>query len=61
MFYLCRNQVVGFYQKNEKHLWKCGILSKDAGHRHVFFKHFATKKQLPGLPINGTLVKCGLT
>ena len=26
----------------------------------VFFKHFASKNQLPGLSINGTLVENGL-
>ena len=26
----------------------------------VFLKHFASKKQLPGLSINGTLAKNGL-
>ena len=46
----------------EKHLWKSDILSKDAGHRpaQVFFKHFASKNQLPGLSINGKLVENGL-
>ena len=41
----------------EKHLWKSDILSKDGGHRpaQVFFKHFATKNQLPDLSIDGTL------
>ena len=51
----------------EKHLWKSDILSKDAGHGpacllimplfHMFFKHFASIKQLPGLSIIGTLVE----
>ena len=49
----------------EKHLWKSDILSKDAGHiiplPQVFFKHFANKNQLPGLSVNGTLVKNWLT
>ena len=26
----------------------------------VFFKHFASKIQLPGLPVSGTLVENGL-
>ena len=26
----------------------------------MFFKHFASKNQLPGLPVSGTLVKNGL-
>ena len=31
MFHLCRNQVVGFYEKNVwKYLWKSDILRKDA-------------------------------
>ena len=39
MVHLCRNQVVGIWQKPtskmfEKPLWKTDILSKDAGHRH---------------------------
>ena len=54
----------------EKHLWKSAILSKDAGHRpasllkmtvpQVFFKHFASENQLPGLSVSGTLVENGL-
>ena len=40
----------------EKHLWKSDILSKDAGQRH-----FASKNQLPGLSISGTLVENGLS
>ena len=44
----------------EKRLWKSDILSKDAGHLpQVFFKHFASKNQLPGFYISGTLVKNG--
>ena len=56
----------------EKHLWKSDILSKDTGQRcrsmtciftynvtlpQVFFKHFDSKNQLPGLSIIGTLVE----
>ena len=44
----------------EKHLWKSDILSKDAGRLQVFFKHFTSKNQLPGLSIIGTLVESGL-
>ena len=56
----------------EKHLWKSDILSKDAGHRPAsllkmslfycffLFKHFASKNQLPGFYISGTLVENGL-
>ena len=55
----------------EKDLWKSDIFSKDAGHRHssllemsplphAFFKDFASKNQLPGLSIIGTLVENGL-
>ena len=54
----------------EKHLWKSDILSKDAGQTNiftdnvtlpqVFFKHFASKNQLPGLSISGILVENGL-
>ena len=40
----------------EKNLWKSDILSKDAGHRHFF----ASKNQLPGFYISGTLVESGL-
>ena len=43
-FNLCRNQLVGFYEQN-------------ATVPQVFFKHFASKNQLPGLSISGTLVK----
>ena len=40
MLYLCRNQVVGFYQQNVwKHLWKGDILSKlQVDDRHVYLK-----------------------
>ena len=54
----------------EKHLWKSDILCKDAGPTciftknvtlpQVFFKHFDSKNQLPGLSIIGTLVENGL-
>ena len=37
----------------EKHLWKSDILSEDAG-------HFASKSQLPGFYLSGTLVENGL-
>ena len=53
----------------EKHLWKIKILSKDAGHRpasllkmspfYMFFKHFASKNQLPGFSVTGTLAVNG--
>ena len=45
----------------EKLLWKSDILSKDVGHFHVSFKHFASKNQLPGFYIRGTLVENRLT
>ena len=45
----------------EKHLWKSDILSKDVTFPQVFFKHFASKNQLPGFYISGTLVENGLT
>ena len=48
----------------EKHRWKSDILSKDAGENvtppQLFFKHFASKSQLPGLSISGKLVENGL-
>ena len=55
----------------DKHLCSSDILSKDAGHRpaslfkmslflRYFFKHFASKNQLPGLSTSGTLVENGL-
>ena len=47
MLDLCKNQVVRFYQQNV-------TLPK------VFFKHFASKNQLPSLSICGTLVENGL-
>ena len=47
-----------------KHLWKSDILSKDAGENvtrpQLFFKHFASKSQLPGLSVSGTLLENGL-
>ena len=49
----------------EKHRWKSDILSKDAGENvtppQLFFKHFASKSQLPGLSVSGTLAENGLT
>ena len=54
----------------EKHRWNSDILSKDASHGpasllkmslfQVFFRHFASKNQLPGLSIIGTLAGNGL-
>ena len=54
----------------ENHLWESDILSKDAGVTciftenvtppQVFFKHFASKNQLPGFYISWTLVENGL-
>ena len=53
----------------EKYLWKSNILLKDAGHLHLYlkchsstgvFKHFASKKQLPGQSVSGILVENGL-
>ena len=53
----------------EKCLWKSNILIKDAGHLHLYlkchsstgvFKHFASKKQLPGQSVSGILVENGL-
>ena len=44
----------------ENHLWKSDILSKDVTRPQVFFKHFASKNQLPGLFVNGTLIENGL-
>ena len=48
----------------EKHLWKSDILSKDADRMstlpQVFFKLFASKNQLTGLSVSGTLVENGL-
>ena len=51
----------------EKHLWKSDILSKlqfttfiftqNVTLPQVFFKHFASKNQLPGLSISGTLLE----
>ena len=39
----------------EKHLWKSGILSNDFTLPQLFFKHLATKNQLPGFYISETL------
>ena len=62
MFHLRTNQVVGFTSKMfEKHLWKSDILSKDVTLPQVFFKHFASKNQLPGFYISETLVENGLS
>ena len=49
-------------------VWKSDTLSKDAGQwpagnvtlPQVFFKHFASKNELPGLSITATLVYNGL-
>ena len=47
MFYLCRNQVVVFYQQK---VWKTPVEEW----------HFTSKNQLPGLSVGGTLVENGL-
>ena len=39
----------------EKHLWKSDILSKDVTFPQVFFKHFASKNQLPGFYIKWSI------
>ena len=44
MFHLCRNQVAGFYEQN-------------VTLPQLFFKHFASKNQLPGLSVKGILVE----
>ena len=48
MFHILINQIVGFYQRNV-------TLSQ------VFFKPFASKNQLPGFYIGGTLIEDGLS
>ena len=48
MFHMLINQIVGFYQRNV-------TLSQ------VFFKPFASKNQLPGFYISGTLIEDGLS
>ena len=47
-FHILINQIVGFYQRNV-------TLSQ------VFFKPFASKNQLPGFYISGTLIEDGLS
>ena len=50
----------------QKRLWKSDILIKDGGRcpasllPQVFFKNLASKNQLSGLPVSGTLVQNGL-
>ena len=44
----------------EKHLWKSDILSKDVTFPQVFFKHFASKNQLPGFYMSETLIENSL-
>ena len=47
----------------QKHLWKSDIWPASLRKRHhpqVFFKYFASKNQLPGFYISGTLVENGL-
>ena len=51
MFHLWINQVVGFYYQN---VWRTTL-------PQVLFKHFASKNQLPGFFISGTLVENGLS
>ena len=46
MFHLWVNQVVSFDQQN-------------ATLPQVFFKHFASKSELPGFYVKGTLVEMG--
>ena len=48
IFHILINQIVGFYQRNV-------TLSQ------VFFKPFASKNQLPGFYISGTLIEDGLS
>ena len=44
----------------EKRLCKRDISSKNVTLPQVFFKHFASKNQLPGFYVSGTLVENGL-
>ena len=50
MFHLCRDQV------DNLHLY----LKRHSSTENVFFKHFASKNQLPGFYISGILVENGL-
>ena len=72
MFHVCRKQVIGFYWQNvwktpaeEWYLsndagwWPLSLLKKALFHR-FFFKHFASKNQLPGLSVSATLFENGL-
>ena len=63
MFHLRRNQVVGFYEKS---VWKTPVeeewhFTRPASYNvtlsKVFFKHLASKNQLPGLSVSRTFVK----
>ena len=56
--YAKRIELVFTNKMFEKHLWMSDILKITPIHRYFFF---ASKKQLPGLSINGTLVKSQLT
>ena len=72
MFYLCRNQVVGFTSKVfQKYLWKSDIRSKDAGRcpssllkisrfHSCILNIFSSKNQLPSFSVSGTLLENGL-
>ena len=66
MFHLRTNQVVDFYQQNvwktpvEEWHFKTCIFTQNVTLPQVFFKHFASKNQLPGFYISGTLVENGL-
>ena len=44
----------------EKRVCKSDISSKNFILPQVFFKHFASKNQLPGFYVSGTLVENGL-
>ena len=67
MFHLRRNQVVDFYEQN---VWKTPVeeewhftwpASYNVTLSQVFFKHLASKNQLHGFYISGTLVENGLS
>ena len=44
----------------EKRLFKSDISSKNVTLPQVFFKHFASKNQLPDFHVSGTLIENGL-
>ena len=54
------DHMLACWVKYNHYMWENICSNQVVGFTHVFFKHFASKNQLPGFYICGTLVDDGL-